>query len=299
VQQATLAVTTRFGELQVPSAELKTLRVAQAGPPPDPHAPSVVKPPSQDLDKTWRNSLGMEFVLIPAGAFRMGSTDHAPDEQPSRTVRLSRPFYLGKYEVTQEQYGAVMGVNFSQSKGNPAKPVEMVSWDEVQQFIRQLNAQEGTTAYRLPTEAEWEYAARAGTTTAYSFGNDAGQEGDSRAPLRKSAVYRWDPQGSWVSAELRAAANPRGPDVVGKRQPNAWGLHDMSGNVAEWVHDWYGPYDPAAVTDPQGPASGEQRVVRGGSWQSEAEWCRSSARAHEHPDKRYPTVGFRLLRLIP
>jgi formylglycine-generating enzyme required for sulfatase activity len=118
------------------------------------------------------NSVGMEFVLIPAGAFTMGAIDSYPDEQPLRTVHISQPFYLGKYEVTQAQWEAVMGYNPSAWRGQRHLPVEQVSWEDVQEFLRRLNTVEGRTRYRLPTEAEWEYAARAGTTTAYSFGSD-------------------------------------------------------------------------------------------------------------------------------
>src|SRR5262249_33428411 len=121
------------------------------------------------------NSLGMQFTLIPAGEFQMGSTSSDDDEGPVHTVRISKPFYLGIYEVTQGQWEAVMGNNPSRFKGDASRPVENVSWEEVQQFIDKLNTREGGTKYRLPTDAEWEYAARAGWTTAYSFGDDSSQ----------------------------------------------------------------------------------------------------------------------------
>jgi len=165
----------------------------------------------------------MEFVLIPAGTFTMGSPDsdsNAYDhEKPAHQVTISEPFYMGKYEVTQAQWKAVMGENPSRFKGDD-HPVENVSWEDVQQFIQKLNAKEGKEACRLPTEAEWEYAARAGTTTIYSFGNNASQLGN----------YAWYDENS---------GNTTHP--VGDKPPNPWGLYDMHGNVWEWVQDWYGP----------------------------------------------------------
>ncbi len=137
-----------------------------------PGTPELARPP-----QTLINSLDMEFVLIPAGDFSMGSANGANDARPVHTVRISREFYLGKYEVTQGQWEAVMGTNPSQFKGESKRPVEQVSWEDAQEFIRKLNVKEGGTKYRLPTEAEWEYAARAGSTTAYSFGDDVMQLG--------------------------------------------------------------------------------------------------------------------------
>ena len=129
-------------------------------------------------DKTWVNSIGMEFVLIPAGSFMMGSEEGESDERPVHQVTISRPFYLGKYEVIQAQWQAIMGNNPSLFQGDPKLPVEQVWWTDVQEFIRKLNAKEGGNQYRLPTEAEWEYAARAGSTTTYSFGGDASRLGE-------------------------------------------------------------------------------------------------------------------------
>ncbi len=183
--------------------------------------------------KTLRNSLGMEFVLLPAGTLQMGSSasEGYHDEQPVHTVHLTRPFYLGKYEVTQGQWQAVMGSNPSLFTGDPNRPVENVSWNDVQEFIRRLNAQEGATLYRLPTEAEWEYAARAGTTTRWSFGDDASQ------------LARY----SWYSENAGGQTHP-----VGQLLPNPWGLYDMYGNVWEWVQDWYdaGYYEVSPAVDP-------------------------------------------------
>jgi formylglycine-generating enzyme required for sulfatase activity len=176
------------------------------------------------------NTIGIEFILIPAGSFTMGSNDGDSDEKPPHTVTISRPFYIGKYEVTQKQWVIIMGNNPSGFKGGN-NPVENVSWNDVQEFIRKLNAKEGTTAYRLPTEAEWEYACRAGSTTKYCFGNDKSQLG----------------QYAWYEKNSDNKTHP-----VGQLQANAWGLYDMHGNVWEWCEDWYGEdyYSSSPSTDP-------------------------------------------------
>jgi formylglycine-generating enzyme required for sulfatase activity len=227
------------------------------------------------MPHTWRNSIGMEFVLIPVGEFLMGSNERDDDEKPRHRVRISQPFYLGTYEVTQGQWQAVMGDNPSYFKGEPSLPVESVSWEDVQEFIRRLQAKERGTRYRLPTEAEWEYAARAGTTTAYSFGDDTRQVGDY----------------AWYKLNAGGTTHP-----VGQKHPNAWGLYDMAGNVSEWIQDWYGDYTAAATTDPQGPSSGSHRVIRGGNWSFEAGYCRSADRGISVPNARLMYLGFRLLR---
>jgi formylglycine-generating enzyme required for sulfatase activity len=232
--------------------------------------------------KTLRNSIGMEFVLIPAGTFQMGSND-GDHEKPAHTVRLSRSFYLGKYEVTQAQWEAVMGNNPSAFKGDSNRPVEKVSWDDVQEFIRQLNTKESGARYRLPTEAEWEYAARAGSTTAYSFGDDVSQLG----------------QYAWYNMNAGGTTHP-----VGQLQPNGWGLYDMHGNVGEWVQDWYGKYESGAVTDPAGPQSGVtpgiglQRMNRGGGVGYLERPNRSASRSYRQTDWREYSLGFRLLREV-
>ena len=227
----------------------------------------------------FTNSIGMEFVLIPAGTFQMGCSSEAEecadDEKPRHEATISRPFYLGKYEVTQAQWQAVMGNNPSKLKGAD-HPVEHVSWEDAQEFIKKLNEKEGHTRYRLPTEAEWEYAARAGSTTAYSFGDD----GDESWPY------------AWHCGDCR-----KGPThPVGQKLPNAWGLFDMHGNVWEWVHDWYGReyYSAEAVTDPRGPEAGEERVQRGGGWNAPAQGLRSAMRASSAPGDGDFETGFRL-----
>ena len=227
-----------------------------------------------------RNSLGMEFVLIEPGTFEMGSPEtesgRFDEEGPVHELTISQPYYLGKTEVTQEQWQAVMGSNpsrFSDCGGNC--PVERVSWEDAQEFIAALNRQEGVTVYRLPTEAEWEYAARAGTRTAYSFGDDAAHLG----------AYAW--YGDNTDFE---------PHPVGQKRPNGWGLHDMHGNVWEWVADRYGAYPRDAVTDPRGANSGAARVYRGGGWSDTARVCRVAPRLRDSPGYRFFDLGFRLAR---
>ena len=184
----------------------------------------------------------VEFVWVPAGEFRMGSTssEAEDDEQPVTQVRISRGFWLGKHEVTQSAWQRVMGTNPSGNAGCGQCPVEQVSWNDGQDFIRRLNGRAGENRYRLPTEAEWEYAARAGTT------------GDRYGVLDAIAWCVWDWNGE-------SATQP-----VAQKAPNAWGLYDMLGNVSEWVADWYGNYPGGTVTDTQSSAPSSSRVFRGG-----------------------------------
>ena len=229
--------------------------------------------------KRLTNSLGMEFEAIPAGSFTMGSPSSEKgrdrDERRHR-VRLSRGFYMQTTEVTQGQWRAVMGNNPSgfKSCGDDC-PVEHVSWRDVQKFISELNRREGGKKYRLPTEAEWEYAARAGGGRAYSYGGDKGQ----------FAKYAWFIDNSGGR-----------PHPVARKKANAWGLYDMHGNVWEWCQDWYGGYPSKSVTNPRGPKTGSGRVNRGGSWSSSADGCRSANRFKSHPGRRYGSLGFRLAR---
>ncbi|MDR1920713.1 MAG: formylglycine-generating enzyme family protein, partial [Candidatus Adiutrix sp.] len=232
------------------------------------------------LAEETANSLGLEFVLIPAGSFIMGTDGNfegiAPEanEKPAHRVTVSQPFYLGKYEVTQAQWEAVMGDNPSEFKGR-SNPVERVSWEDVQEFIRQLNEMEKTDKYRLPTEAEWEYAARAGSTGAYSFGDDPGELGPY----------------AWHEGNSGGTAHP-----AGQKAPNAWGLYDMYGNVLEWTQDWYDEnyYAVGPPSDPQGPPTGSYRVNRGGNWDYLAGYCRSANRNFYPPDYLNNDLGFRL-----
>lgn len=222
------------------------------------------------------NSIGMEFVLIPAGTFKMGAEGQEADERPMQQVTITQPFYLGKYEVTQAQWQAVMGKNPSFFSGDPALPVESVWWTDAQAFVKKLNEMEGHAQYRLPTEAEWEYAARAGSSTAYSFGDTPQQ----------LAEY------AWYKENAGGKTHP-----VGKRKPNAWGLFDMHGNVWEWVQDWYGKYASEPVQDPQGPTSGTHRMRRGCAWNNLARACRVTNR-YSVVGFRDDFIGFRLLRAV-
>jgi formylglycine-generating enzyme required for sulfatase activity len=225
------------------------------------------------------NSIGMEFILIPAGSFMMGSDklkDKKTDkvEVPQHMVDISKPFYLGKYAVTQTQWTAVMENNPSRFKGR-SNPVEMISWDDAQGFIRRLNRLEEHDRCRLPTEAEWEYAARAETTSVYSFGDDP-------ADLGRYARY-------YVNSGTTA-------QPVCLRDPNTWGLYDMNGNVWEWVQDRLGInyYGKNPLSDPRGPVTGVYRATRGGDWCAVELSCRSAGRGGTLPDARFDGLGFRL-----
>jgi formylglycine-generating enzyme required for sulfatase activity len=250
---------------------------------PDIEQSSSLKPKqdtqTSNLPEAITNSIGMEFVKIPAGTFIMGSPysdrEADDDEKPAHQVTISRPLYMGKYEVTQAQWQAVMDDNPSRLKGDNL-PVENVSWDNVQEFIKRLNQREGKEACRLPTEAEWEYAARAGTTTRYSFGDDVAQLGEY----------------AWYGENADAKTHP-----VGEKKPNAWGLYDMHGNVWEWVQDWYATdyYQNSPNVDPQGPTAGAVRVFRGGCWGDSARFARSALRNWVHPGDRVGVLGFRCL----
>jgi formylglycine-generating enzyme required for sulfatase activity len=219
----------------------------------------------------------LEMVLVPAGEFLMGTPGYSGDE-PHR-VRITKPFYLGKYLVTQEQWEAVMGNNPSHFKG-PNNPVESVNWDDCQQFVDKLNAKShpGGGKFRLPTEAQWEYACRAGSTTRYCFGDDESRFGEY----------------AWFQENSGSRAHP-----VGEKKPNAWGLYDMYGNVWEWCQDWYdkGYYAASPTDDPPGPSTGSFRVIRGGSWDYAAWRCWSARRNVGSPGLRAYSLGFRVSRV--
>ncbi|MEW6235804.1 MAG: formylglycine-generating enzyme family protein [Candidatus Omnitrophota bacterium] len=220
----------------------------------------------------------LEMVLILAGTFMMGSPemekDRMDNEGPQHQVTITKPFYMGKYEVTQEQWQAVMGNNPSHFKGNNL-PVERVSWDVCQTFIQKLN-QMGQGTFRLPTEAEWEYACRAGTTTSFYWGDDTS--------YTQIVEYAWYPG----NADSKTHA-------VGLKKPNAWGLYDMSGNVWEWCLDRFGDYSSDAQNDPTGANKGDYRVVRGGSWNDISRLCRSANRSRSWPDVGDSIIGFRIV----
>ena len=225
----------------------------------------------------------LELVLIPAGPFDMGSPDNEAGpwrgrEGPVHRVRITKPFYMGKYEVTQEVWEKVMGSNPSEFKG-AKNPVENVSWEDCQDFLKKLNAlakAQGT--FRLPTEAQWEYACRAGTKTRFC-------SGDADAGLADYA---------WYDANSGNTTHP-----VGTKKPNAWGLYDMHGNVQEWCADWYGKdyYGKSPRDDPTGPAVGNVRVLRGGVWNDSPGYCRSASCSYLAPTSRFDDygLGFRVV----
>ncbi|MCY2971730.1 MAG: formylglycine-generating enzyme family protein [Planctomycetota bacterium] len=233
-----------------------------------------VKPGKVDVIDLGKD-VKLNLVFIPAGKVMMGSPASEKGRSADETqheVTLTKPFYVGKYEVTPEQWNALMGNNPSETKGAKL-PVTNVSWEDCQEFIKKLN-KKTDGGYRLPTESEWEYACRAGTSTAYSFG-------DKITP--KEANY----SGSKIDK----------PVAVGSYKPNAFGLYDLHGNVWEWCEDWYADYTAEAVTDPKGPAKGEYRVLRGGSFNLFVSDARSSNRYILTPTYRdYYFAGFRLAR---
>ena len=242
---------------------------------------SPVSEPNVPAGMGVTNSIGMKLRLIPAGEFMMGSPGTESGRGANETqhrVSITKPFYLGVTEVTQEQYQKVMGTNPSYFKG-PQNPVETVSWADAVEFCGKLSAlpAEKTAGhvYRLPTEAEWEYACRSGTTTAYGFGDDASRLGDY----------------GWFRSNSDSKTHP-----VGEKKPNAWGLYDMHGSVWEWCQDRYGEYPSGSATDPTGATSGSDRVLRGGSWNYYARYCRSAYRDRITPEYRDYYLGFRVLR---
>jgi formylglycine-generating enzyme required for sulfatase activity len=245
---------------------------------------------------TSRNSIGMQMVALPAGTFLMGAPADAAwatqAEKAQHEVRLTKPFALSSNEVTQEQWTRVMGsdpneLERSNSFGEGPEIAERlsgadhpatVSWEDAQAFIRRLNQREGGELYRLPTEAEWEYAARAGTTSKYSFGDDD-------ADLDAHA---------WFGGDFATGSH----HPVAQKEPNGWGLYDVHGNVWEWTQDRFSPngYSAQPQTDPTGPASATQRTVRGGSWHATADGWSSTFRKGYDPDYRGISIGFRVAR---
>jgi len=250
------------------------------------------------------NSIGIRFVLVPPGEFDMGSTEaevaklleeakatnqpswyieRLPGEAPKHRVRITKPFYLAASEVTQSQYERVMGNNPSKFKEDANCPVEMVNWDEASAFCRKLGElpeeRSGQRAYRLPTEAEWECACRAGTTTTWYSGDEA-------AGLKEIG---------WYVANSGGKTHP-----VCEKTPNAWGLYDMHGNVWEWCQDWWGEgyYATSPLEDPTGATGGSRRVYRGGGWNRDASNGRASDRCGDDPGDRGGNLGFRLARTV-
>ena len=229
------------------------------------------------VDRELTNSIGMKLVLLPGGEFMMGSPKSEKghkDTETAHRVTLTRPFYIGVTEVTQQQYQAIIGNNPAQTKG-PDHPVERVSWIDATEFCRQLSEKEGRT-YRLPTEAEWEYAARGGSQAPWCFGADE----------KLSDKYLWTSRNS----------GGRGSRPVGEKKPNGFGIHDMLGNVCEWCSDWLGDYPATDQVDPKGPDDGVFRVIRGGSWSNSPLYCRSAIRVFSaEPTRRSNWTGFRVV----
>ncbi len=226
--------------------------------------------------------LKAKFILIPAGTFMMGSPGDESGryddiEEQRHRVTISKPFYLQTTVVTQSQWNRVMDRNPSYFKGDDELPVEQVSWDGVQVFLEKLNSmEEGTDNYCLPSEAEWEYACRAGSRKAYCFGDDPDL-------LDEYAWYKDNSGGKTLP--------------VGLKKPNAWGLYDMHGNVWEWVQDRYGFYPTESVTDPfEGTCCSSHRVLRGGGWDEDARHLRCAVRVGGKPNIPLNSLGFRLLR---
>jgi formylglycine-generating enzyme required for sulfatase activity len=226
-------------------------------------------------------------LASPSDTFLMGSASSEDgrdsDEGPQTTVTLTNAFWMAPQLVTQGEYLAVMGTNPSSAAGDTNRPVEMVSWNDAQSYCQALTQQEHSAGripaslhYRLPTEAEWEYAARAGTTNRFYFGDDP-----NYALLGNYA---------WFTGNSDSIPHP-----VGTKKPNPWGLSDMAGNVLEWCQDWYGNYPGGSQTNPGGRPTGTERVVRGGSWYSDGWLCRSAARNSFPPATKSPQIGFRVV----
>ena len=243
--------------------------------------------------KSVTNSIGMVLIEIPAGKFTMGSPKGEEDHQVNEvqvSVTLTKPFRLGKTEVTQGQWKSVMGTEpwngHEYVQADYDCPATYVNWDDATDFCEKLTTIERKAGklkadekYRLPTEAEWEYACRAGTQTAFSFGDDESKLGE----------YAWF---------VGNTAGEYYPHKVGMKKPNPWGLHDMHGNVWEWCSDWYDNRKLAGGTDPAGPKGGSDRVVRGGDWIREARYCRSAYRRDDFPTYRDCYYGFRVVRVL-
>ncbi len=237
------------------------------------------------LGETWIAELGngvtMELLPVAAGSFMMGSNDSdaGSDEKPVHKVTLTKPFWIGKYEVTQKQYEVVMGKNPSIFKGSN-RPVEKVSWNDAMEFCRKLTEKEHASGrlltgyrYTLPTEAQWEFAARGG---------------ENSKGYKYSGSDNLDSVG-WYDNNSRNKTHP-----VGQKAPNELGLYDMSGNVWEWCSDWYGDYTSDSFGDPVGPISGTFRVFRGGNWLNYSVLCRLADRCGDSPSSSFSTLGFRL-----
>jgi formylglycine-generating enzyme required for sulfatase activity len=231
-----------------------------------------------------RNSIGIELKLLPAGTFTMGA---GGPEGPHK-VTLSKPFYMGVYEVTNKHFERVMGSVPSKWKDKDL-PVESVTWNEADEFCRRLSElpdeQAAGRSYRLPTNAEWEYACRAGSSEEYAFGRVESTGGGVTKDTYDTQI---SPHG-WDSNNSGSKTHP-----VGKKLPNSWGLHDMHGNVSEWCDEWFGKYPAGDTTDPRGPPNGEGRVIRGGDWNENFGAWRSAYRVWGDSRTKAPALGFRV-----
>jgi formylglycine-generating enzyme required for sulfatase activity len=236
--------------------------------------------PAKELALDLGGGVKLQFVLIPAGEFLMGSADSDPqgenNEKPQHRVRITKPFYLGKYKVMQDQWDALMGSNSSAFRG-PQYPVNAVSWDDCQTYIKKLDDKfpPHRGKFRLPTEAQWEYACRAGGTTEWSFGDDVSKLGDY----------------AWCRTNAEESIHP-----LGQKKPNAWGLYDMHGDLWEWCADSYDRryYASSPAVDPAGPSPNGYRVLRGGSWNLGPEYARSARRSWLGQNVGSFLHGFRL-----
>ena len=250
--------------------------------------------PVKGAEKIFKNSSGMEFVLIPAGTFLMGSPPneaHRHTSEKLHRVSLTKPFYMQATEVTLGQWRAITGKKGMGPEGAGENvPVSRLSWFDCIQFLEKLNAI-GEGFYRLPTEAEWEYACRAGVSEAYPWGRGI----DCRRAMFGNNSRK---EGPCVGLSRDRGLKTDGPAPVRSYPSNAWGLFEMNGNVWEWCQDWYGEYPSKEVQDPVGPDSGTGKIRRGGSWVGLGPACRSANRAYAHPGSRLTSTGFRVVREV-
>lgn len=277
--------------------------------------------------KEIANVIGMKLAPIPKGSFTMGA--HASElgakpEEKQHKVTISKGFYMGTYEVTQEQYQRVMDTNPSAFQGERLienlelvkkmeegivghnHPVEAVSWNDAVEFCKRLSElpeeKQAGRIYRLPTEAEWEYAARAGSQTAFCCGNSVDYfqqfawfgDNSGQNPVNSAAIYK-ESEGNLVKYVEELTRNKNTTHPVGQKKPNAWGLFDMHGNVWEWCSDWHGDYPSRDVIDPTGANVGKERIHRGGCFLLEAAKCRSAKRNWDDPSQAFFYVGFRVV----
>ena len=240
-------------------------------------------------EKIISNSIGMSFNYIPPGSYLRGSPLNEPgreSDEKQHLATLSNGYYMQTTEVTQKQWKAVMGnLPLYIIKCDEKCPVERVSWDDAQEFINKLNEIEEPHNYRLPTEAEWEYASRAGSKTSFANGEISVLTCDHDLKLGDIG---------WYCGNSKTSQH----HFVAQKSPNVWGLYDMHGSVWEWCSDWYGQYPSETVPDPMGPSGGEERIIRGGGMADNARSCRSGNRHSLRPDIEFDNIGFRIVRSL-